>query len=75
MGVRYNGKTGKYTSEITFTGAERPIPLSEWDTAEEAFEEYKIMKKADILMVAAKYKESVPDYIYDALIKVEVKPY
>ena len=75
LGVRYNGKTGKYTSEITFTGAERPIPLSEWDTAEEAFEEYKVLKKADILIVAAKYKESIPDYIYDALIKVEVKPY
>lgn len=60
LGVRYNGKTGKYTNEITFTGAEKPIPLSEWDTAEEAFAEYKVMKQADILMVAAKYKESIP---------------
>ena len=75
LGVRYNGKTGKYTSEITFTGAEKPTPLSEWDTAEEAFEEYKIMKKADILMVAAKYKESIPDYIYEVSLKVEIKPY
>lgn len=75
LGVRYNSKTGKYSSEIQFTGAERPIPLSEWDTAEEAFAEYKVMKQADILMVAAKYKESIPDYIYDALLKVEVKPY
>ena len=75
LGVKYNSKTGKYTSEIQFTGAERPLPLSEWDTAEEAFAEYKIMKQADILMVAAKYKQSIPDYIYDALIKVEVKPY
>ncbi len=39
LGVRYNSKTGKYTSEITFTGGERPIPLSDWDTAEEAFVE------------------------------------
>lgn len=75
LGVSYNGKTGKYTSSIQFTGAEKPIPLSEWDTAEEAFEEYKIMKKADILLVAAKYKESIPEYIYDKLLKVEVKPY
>ena len=75
LGVSYNSKTGKYTSEITFTGAERAIPLSEWDTAEEAFAEYKTMKQADILMVAAKYKESIPGYIYDALIKLEVKPY
>jgi hypothetical protein len=75
LGVRYNGKSGKYTSVIQFTGAERPIPLSEWGTAEEAFAEYKIMKQADILTVAAKYKESIPDYIYDRLLKVEVKPY
>jgi len=75
LGVRYNSKTGKYTGEITFTGAERATPLSEWDTAEEAFEEYKIMKKADILIVAAKYKERIPDYIYEALLKIEVKPY
>lgn len=48
LGVRYNGKTGKYTSSIQFIGAEKQIPLFEWDTAEEAFEEYKIMKKAYI---------------------------
>lgn len=38
-------KIGKYTSSIQLTGAEKPIPLSEWDTAEEAFAEYKVMKK------------------------------
>ncbi len=75
LGVNYNGKTGKYTSSIQFTGAEKPILLSEWDTAEEAFEEYRVLKRADILIVAAKYKENIPDYIYDRLLKVEVKPY
>lgn len=75
LGVRYSGKTGKYSSEIQFTGAEKPIPLSEWDTPEEAFAEYKMMKQADILMVVAKYKESIPDYIYDRFLEVEVKPY
>lgn len=75
LGVRYNSKTNKYYGEITFTGAEKPIPLSEWDTPEEAFAEYKIMKQADICRVSAMYKESIPDYIYDRLLKVEVKPY
>ncbi len=75
LGVRYNSKTRKYSSEITFTGAENTISLSEWDTAEEAFAEYKIMKQADILMMAAKYKESIPEYIYKELLKIEVKPY
>ncbi len=75
LGVRYSGKTGKYYSSIQFTGSEKIIQLSEWDTAEEAFEEYKRMKQADILIVAAKYKEHIPDYIYEALLKVEVRPY
>ena len=75
LGVRYNSKANKYYGEITFTGAERPITLSEWDTPEEAFAEYKMMKQADILLVVAKYKESIPDYIYDRFLTVEVKPY
>ncbi len=75
LGVRYNGKNNKYYGEITFTGTERTIPLSEWDTAEEAFTEYKLMKQADICLVVAKYKESIPDYIYDKFLKVEVKMY
>ena len=75
LGVKYNSKTNKYYAEITFTGAEKLIKLSEWDTPEEAFAEYKIMKQADICMVVAKYKESIPDYIYDKFLKVEVMPY
>lgn len=37
--------------------------------------EYKMMKQADICRVSAMYKESIPDYIYDRLLRVEVKPY
>ncbi|MBQ7920303.1 MAG: hypothetical protein IJ324_10240 [Lachnospiraceae bacterium] len=75
LGVRYNDKKGKFYAEMQFTGTERTIPLSEWDTPEEAFAEYKMMKQADICLVVAKYKENIPDYIYDRFLKVEVKPY
>lgn len=75
LGVYYSGRTGKYFSKITFTGSEQQITLSGWDTPEESFAEYKMMKKADILMMVAKYKEQIPDYIYDKLLKVEVQPY
>ena len=75
LGVRYNSQTNKYYGEITFTGTDRTIKLSERDTADDAFAEYKIMKQADILMMVARYKESIPDYIYDRFLKVEVKPY
>lgn len=75
LGVRYSSRAGKYYGEITFTGAENTVMLSEWDTPEEAFAEYKRMKQADILIVAAKYKEKVPRKVYEALLKVEVEPY
>lgn len=75
LGVRYNSQTDKYYGEITFTSTDRTIKLSEWDTAKDAFAEYKIMKQADIFMVVARYKESIPDYIYDRFLKVEVQPY
>ena len=75
FGVNYSGKKKKYYSDIQFTGTGKTITLSEWDTAEEAFKEYKMMKQADMLMVAAQYKGKIPDYIYHKLLKVEIKPY
>lgn len=75
LGVYYGGRPGKYFGKIIFTGTEKQITLSGWDTPEEAFEEYKLMKKADILLVAAKYKEQIPDYIYNKLLQVEIEPY
>lgn len=75
LGVRNNSKTNKYHAEIQFTGAKEAIPLSEWDTAEDAFAEYKVMKKADILKVVAEYKARIPEYIYKKFLEVEIKPY
>ena len=68
-------KKKKYYSVITFFGTEKPRKLSEWDTPEEAFAEYKRMKQADILRVAAGYKEKIPEHIYKKFLEVEVKPY
>ncbi len=62
LGVRHNGKIGKYFTKIQFIGAEKVIPLSEWKTG-------------NILVVVAKYKENIPDYVDNKLLKVEVKPY
>ena len=75
LGVRYNSKKAKYYAEITFTGGDKIIPLSEWNTPEEAFAEYKMMKQADILRVVAEYKQKIPEYIYKKFLTVEVKPY
>lgn len=75
LGVRYSSKTNKYYGEIQFTGSEECRKLSEWDTAEEAFAEYKVMKQADIMTVVAKYKDKIPEYIYKKFFTVDVKPY
>lgn len=65
----------KYYGEIKLCGTNNVIKLSYWDTPEEVFEEYKKIKQADVLLMAAKYKNKVPKYVYDALLKVEVMPY
>ena len=75
LGVRYSGRTGRYFATITLWGGNQIVKLSEWDTLEEAFEEYKMMKEADNRTVIAKYKNSIPDNIYQALLQVEIRPY
>ncbi|MCD8018701.1 MAG: hypothetical protein LUF92_03695 [Clostridiales bacterium] len=66
---------GKYHATITFMRSNKAIRLSDWDTPEEAFAEYKLMKESDICIMAAYYKDKIPDYIYRKLLVVEVKPY
>jgi hypothetical protein len=61
--------------DVTLCGTKDLIKLSYWDTPEKAFEEYKKFKQADVLLMAARYKNKIPKHIYDALLKVEVKPY
>ncbi len=75
LGVRYSTRMKMYYGEITPYGYDEVIRLSYWNTPEEAFEEYKKFKQADILIMAAKYKNKVPKHIYEALLKVEVIPY
>ena len=75
LGVRYDSSMNMYYGEIKPCGHDEVIRLSYWNTPEEAFEEYKRHKQADILIMADKYKNKVPKKVYDALLKVEVKPY
>ena len=75
LGVRYDGSMNMYYGEIKPFGHDEIIKLSYWNTPEEAFAEYKKFKQADILMMAAKYKNKVPKRVYEALCRVEVKAY
>lgn len=75
LGVRYDSKMKMYYGEIKSYGYDEVIRLSYWETPEEAFEEYKRYKQADILIMAGKYKNKVPRKVYAALLRVDVKPY
>ena len=75
LGVRYDSSMEMYYGEIKPCGHDEVIRLGYWNTPEQAFEEYKRFKQADILMMAARYKSSIPKHVYEALLRVEVKPY
>ena len=75
LGVRYDSKMNMYYGTIKPYGHDETIRLSYWNTPEEAFEEYKRHKQADILIMADKYKNKVPKKVYDALLRFEVKPF
>ncbi len=75
LGVRYDSKMNMYYGEIKPYGHDEVIRLSYWNTPEDAFTEYKRHKQADILIMADKYKNKVPRKIYDALLRLEVRPY
>ena len=74
FGVKSNAEN-KYYGEITLSGTDKRIRLSEWNTPEEAFEEYKIFKEADMRIAVLKYKDRIPDYIYKKFLTVEIQPY
>lgn len=75
LGVRYDEYKQVYYGQIKPCVHDEVLNLSYWETPEQAFEEYKRFKQADILMMAAKYKSKIPRHVYEALIKYDVKPY
>lgn len=75
MGIRYNGKDKKYYGEITLSGTGNTVKLTEWDSLEDAFAEYKVVKKADVIVAVTRYKEVIPEYIYKKFFDIEINPY
>ena len=41
----------------------------------EAFNEYKMFKEAELKVLALRYRDKIPDEVFDALITYEVCPY
>lgn len=75
LGVKYDERLNMYYGQITTFGGQETIHLNYWDTPEEAFEEYRQYKLKDIRRMAELYRGSVPEKVYEALLKVDIKPY
>lgn len=75
LGVRYNGKVNKYYGQITYFGTEDIIDLPYRDTIDEAFADYKKFKECDIAITVSKYRDKIPEYIYEKLLTVQIEPY
>lgn len=41
----------------------------------EAFADYKKFKECDIAITVSKYRDEIPEYIYEKLLTVRVEPY
>lgn len=70
IGVVFNKLRGNFKSCIKINGKNRH--LGTFNTIQTAFAAYKSAKEINIERVATKYKNSLPLYVYDALIKYEV---
>ena len=75
IGVAYNAAKDKYYARITPFGYDKQVILHYWNTAEEAFQEYKLFKESEIRILAVRYKDKIPDRLFDALVRYEVLPY
>lgn len=71
IGVYYRNDINKFTSE--YTNKNKTIKLGYFNTPEEAFHEYKKFKENYIKEVADKYKDKIPENLYNALYKYEVE--
>lgn len=72
IGVSYDKDRNKYRADFSFNG--NRIHLHRWNTPEEAFIEYKAYKEAFIKAVADRYKDKIPQKLYDAMYawKIEI---
>ena len=75
IGVSKEKTTGKFKAECQKQLCEKSESryLGLYDTPKEAFEVYKIEKEKYIKYVADKYKDKIPENLYNALYKYEVE--
>lgn len=72
IGVAYNATKDKYYARITPFGHDKQVILHYWDKAEKAFQEYMLFKESEIRILTVRYRDKLPEQLFDALIKYEV---
>lgn len=76
LGVYYASGRDQYYAQIHPFGTDcKAVKLHYWDTEMEAFNEYKMFKEAELKVLALRYRDKIPDEVFDALITYEVCPY
>ena len=72
VGVSYEKAKRRYRASLNVD--DRNIKLGQYNTAEEAFMDYKRHKEALILVTADRYKGRIPDKVYKAMMnwKIEI---
>lgn len=70
IGVSYRKDRERYNVRLRRDG--RKIFLGDYNNPEDAFEVYKEYKEAYIKQMAERYKESIPNTLYNAMIKYKV---
>ena len=70
IGVYYDASHKKFRMSANFYGKQRKI--GNFNTAEEAFEEYKKHKEGFIRELAKEYKGKIRDFIYNAMLNWKV---
>lgn len=72
IGVSYNNQSKKY--QVVFRKDQKLHQLgTRFDTTEEAFAVYKYEKEKHIKEVADRYKENIPEKLYNAMYNYEVE--
>ncbi len=71
LGVSFEKAKNKYRAELNTDG--RIVKLGHFNTAEEAFMEYKKHKEALIIVTADRYKGKIPDKVYNAMVNWKIK--
>lgn len=72
VGVHSDKEKGKYRAEMSFM--RRLIKLGTFDSAEAAFAKYKEYKENFIKDIAERYRDEIPDKVYQAMLnwKIEI---